>query len=149
MFHTEKKLLYIFREAHLVICRRCCCCCYCRMSVQTADQEWQCPGAGSQSWLPGCQRDRERAVSQVVPPVNGLAGGRREGACLRSFHTASLNWCFQSRNVSAFGTCSVCLCFQLKSRLYSRSSPCNSPGNAKTCTYAQMHAGVIAIIKVC
>lgn len=103
----RKKLLYTFPVSHLVIC-----CCCCRMSVQTAGQEWQCPGAGSQNWLSGCQR--ERAVSQVVPPVDRPAGGVRkagEGARLGSSHTASLNWCFQSRNVSSFGTCFVCLCF--------------------------------------
>lgn len=62
----------------------------------------------------GCQDVRERkrgggwgAVSQVVPPVGWLPG--REGC---SVHTVSLNWCFQSRNVSSFGTCFVFLCFQ-------------------------------------
>lgn len=77
----QKKLLYIFPESHLVIC------CCCRMSVQTGGSEWQCPGAGSQCRLSGCQREEaakgERAVSQVVPPVYGplwwREGGRVSG----------------------------------------------------------------------
>lgn len=144
----QKRLLYIFPESHLVIC------CCCRMSEQTAVQKWQCPGVGSQNWLSGCQREeaakreRESAVSQVVPPVDRPAGGGREGACLDSFHTASLNWCFQSRNVSSFGTCFVCLCFQHTSRLHGGSSPCSSLENAKTCARAHtcVYAGLILSI---
>lgn len=61
----------------------------------------------------------------------GCLGGAGGGG--GSFHTASLNWCFQSRNVSSFGTCFVFLCFQHTSRLHSRSSPCSSLWNAKPC----------------
>lgn len=132
----------MFPGSHLVIC------CCCRMSVQTAGQKWHCPGTSSQDWLSGCQREevreREREgwgggssqpggaacpqAAWVVLVVVGWGGGG-------SFHTASLNWCFQSRNVSSFGTCFVFLCFQHTSRLHSRSSPCSSLWNAKTCAH--------------
>lgn len=71
-------------------------------------------------------------------PVEGGGGG---STCLGSSDTASLNWCFENRNVSSFGTCFVCLCFQRTSQLSSRSSPCNSLENAKTCTRTHRYAG--------
>ncbi len=126
----QKKPLYIFPESHLVIC------CCCPLSVQTVGQEWQHPGAGSQNWLSGCQRkrERERPFSQVVLPVDRPAAAAAAAAAAAtaaagggsSFHTASLNWYFQSRNVNSFGMCFVCLRFQHASRLHSRSPPHSS-----------------------
>lgn len=81
-------------------------------------------------------RGSSRESSQPGGAACRQAGRWRRGewgTCLGSSDTASLNWCFENRNVSSFGTCFVCLCFQRTSRLSSRSS-CNSLENAKTCT---------------
>ncbi|GLD73448.1 ATPase family AAA domain-containing protein 2B isoform X1 [Lates japonicus] len=86
--------------------------CQCRQRARSGSALVLVARAGCQDVRERKRQREERAVSQVVPPVDRPAGGGGEGACLGSSHTASLNWCFQSRNVSSFGTCFVCLCFQ-------------------------------------
>lgn len=88
------------------------------MSVQTGVQNGSVlalvASAGCQD-VRGRKRQREREREQSARWCRlstGRSGEGREGACLGSFHTASLNWCFESRNVSSSGTCFVCLHFQ-------------------------------------
>ena len=78
MFHTEDAAVYFPRipSGHQLLCS---------MSVQTVGQEWQCPGAGSQRVLSGCQRERQGAVSQVVLPVDRPAAEGRGGGAVSRF----------------------------------------------------------------
>lgn len=124
------------------------------MSVQTGGSEWQCPGAGSQCRLSGCQERgsgeegaRGRGSSQPGGAACRQAGWWRKGGRVSGF----VSYC-QPKLVFREQKCQLIwhvFCLPVfpntHLKLHSRSSPCNSLENAKA--WAHRHTEVIRSIK--